>query len=74
MLISAAKHGRDEVVSELLRRGADVNKTNKDGFSALFVAIQSNDLRMMEQLLVAGADTELRVQVCGSVLILFLSK
>ena len=62
-MISAAKHGRHEVVSELLRRGADVNKTNKDGFSALFVAIERSDLRMMEQLLVAGADTEQRLQV-----------
>jgi ankyrin repeat protein len=57
-----------EVFSELLRRGADVNKTDNEGFSTLQAVIEFCDLRKLEQMLIAGVDTEMRTQV-GTIII-----
>ena len=63
MLIFACYREHREVASELVRRGAEVNKTNKEGSSALHVATERRNLELMKQLLVAGADPELKTEV-----------
>ena len=63
LLIVACDEGHCEVASELVRRSAEVNKMNKQGFSALHAATIKRNCKIMELLLVAGADPELRTKV-----------
>ena len=62
-MLCACLHGHHGVVSELVGRGAQVDKTNKDFVKALLLAMHESDLRMLELLLIAGADIELRDDV-----------
>lgn len=55
-LIIAAQYGHSEVVSELLKRGADPNIQTKTGDSALHRAAHMGRLGIVRKLLAAGAD------------------
>lgn len=50
------RRGHLELVEELIRRRADVNKRNDDGFSPLFYAAQQDDVAICRALVQAGAD------------------
>jgi len=57
LLISAAFHGRQNEVEDLLRRGADVNTRDpEDGSTPLIVATQRDRTRVVSVLLQRGAD------------------
>ena len=51
----AAMRGDLEAVTDLLRRGADVNASHGDGMTALHWASERGDLEIVEALLFAGA-------------------
>ena len=53
----AARRGDNIAVNLLIEAGVDVNKSNNNGITALFLAIQSVDLRCARSLLAAGADS-----------------
>ena len=55
-LIWAAYHRNNELVQELLERGADANATNRYGMSALYQASRVGDAAMIATLLEHGAD------------------
>ncbi|XP_035679154.1 uncharacterized protein LOC118417646 isoform X1 [Branchiostoma floridae] len=55
-LMIAACKGRPEIVSLLLRGGADVHQCNKDGYTALMMAAGYGNSTVVFQLLANGAD------------------
>ncbi len=55
-LVLAARQGQDELLRELLRRGADVNRLGEDGFSALGAAAYEGRISTVRLLLRASAD------------------
>lgn len=64
-LADAAGHGHLEIVSMLLRAGADVNHIGDDNPSALLQATFNEDEAMVRLLLQAGADTSSRASEYG---------
>ena len=54
----AAQHGHAEVVAELIRRGARLDATDKDGATAVYHAVYYNHPAALRALLAAGAPTE----------------
>ena len=63
-LMMAALHGHTAAVTEILRRGADPNRRDKDGSTALMFGCTNGDLEICEALL-AGSDPTL-VSVDGT--------
>lgn len=60
-LMKAAKEGNDWEIQCLVRSGADLQKRDKDGWSALMYAVRyQNDSRVVRQLVSAGAHTRVR--------------
>jgi ankyrin repeat protein len=59
-LLAAAGKGDAEATSLLLAHGADVQGLDGDGISPLHRAVQSGALAVVDQLLAAGADPNLR--------------
>jgi hypothetical protein len=58
-LITASVFGKTEVALALIKAGADLNKQNNDGASALHVAAFFGRKEIVEALLVHGADKKL---------------
>jgi hypothetical protein len=54
--MGAAEHGHQEIVSILLTSGANVNKVNSEGKTALSLAAEKGHLEIVKLLLAAGAD------------------
>ena len=54
----AAAYGHVEVVAELIRRGARLDATDKDGGTAVYRAVFGNQPAALRALLAAGAPTE----------------
>jgi len=54
--MSASKNGLESVVTELLRRGADLNVINYKGITAVYLACKYNHEQIALQLVAAGAD------------------
>ena len=54
----AAFEGHVEVVVELIRRGARLDATDKDGNTAVYCAVGGNEPAALRALLAAGAPTE----------------
>ncbi|MEO7555986.1 MAG: ankyrin repeat domain-containing protein [Acidimicrobiales bacterium] len=52
----AASYGQDDVLDDLLDRGADVRATNDSGSTALHHAADAGNLHAIDRLLAAGAD------------------
>jgi ankyrin repeat protein len=59
LLVLAIKHNKPEMVSTLIKRGADVNQKAYRGVTALQVAVQEGDPAIVKQLLDAGASVGL---------------
>ena len=59
-LMLAVLHGREEVASLLLEKGADLNVTAKYRLSALMLAVIRGHEAIARQLVDAGANLELR--------------
>lgn len=57
-LVLAARAGQDELVRELLKRGADIDRVNDDGFNALGAAAFAARRSTVRLLLLAGADPQ----------------
>jgi len=54
---NAAEYEQVDVVETLLKAGADVNNTNKNGNTALMQAAQHGNIKIVRMLLKAGAST-----------------
>ena len=65
-LMLAAKRGHTAVVRFLLRRGARVDARSEDGWTALMHAAHGGFDEVLEALIVAGANLELREQKFGN--------
>jgi TonB family protein len=59
-LMYAAHSDKADLVTLLLKAGADLNLVNDDGESALVVAVKRRNVEGARRLLMAGADTSLR--------------
>lgn len=59
-LVPAARAGQDELVRELIRRGAELDRSNDDGFTALGAAAFAGRRSTVRLLLRAGADATRR--------------
>jgi rhodanese-related sulfurtransferase len=57
-LMRAALSGREDLVEELLRSGADVRCRNADGNNALWLACVSKSAAVVRRLVVAGIDVD----------------
>lgn len=58
VLVMAARAGQDELVRELLRRGADPDRVGEDGFTALGAAAAAGRRSTVRLLVLAGADPQ----------------
>ena len=59
-LMAAAYGGGDDVLSDLIQRGAELESRDIDGYTALMYAANGGQLRTLELLLDAGADVNAR--------------
>jgi uncharacterized protein len=59
-LIEACETGRENVVAALLSKGANLNLTNVNGFSALHLAVDKGFLTIVKMLVEAGADLSIQ--------------
>lgn len=59
-LMMAAAYGQDELLDDLLQRGADVRATNDGGVTALHHAAADGNVYAIDRLLAAGADPDAR--------------
>ena len=59
-LMLAAGYGQDDLLDDLLDRGADVRATNDSGSTALHHAAGAGNLHAIDRLLAAGADPDAR--------------
>jgi Ankyrin repeats (many copies)/Ankyrin repeat len=59
-LMAAAYGGGDDVLSDLIQRGAELETKDVDGYTALMYAANGGQLRTLELLLDAGADVNAR--------------
>jgi ankyrin repeat protein len=57
-IIAAARVGFDQGAAWLLEKGAKVDSTNRMGETALIIAVQMRDTRLVKLLLRAGADPD----------------
>lgn len=57
-IIAAARAGFDKAAEWLLEMGAKVDSTNRMGETALIVAVQQRDIRLVKLLLRNGADAD----------------
>jgi Ankyrin repeats (3 copies) len=57
-LQTAARHGRDEVVVFLIKKGADVNAADRYGYTPLHLAAEGGHLDVVKRLVKAGAKVD----------------
>ncbi len=67
-LIQAAENGDLTEVEKLLEAGADVNKQNNDGETALFFAAEHGYVEIAEKLIEEGADVNVQNNNGGTTL------
>ncbi|KAJ3463757.1 hypothetical protein MRS44_008543 [Fusarium solani] len=61
-----SRAAKPEIADLLIRAGADVHATNRDGMTALHVSAQNNRTKVIETLLSAGARVDARIFSTGS--------
>lgn len=61
-LMAAVGNGHEAVATLLIAQGADVNTTDEYGLSALYYAIQGEQLKLIEVLIAAGANIHHRMK------------
>ncbi len=59
-LMIGAMNGFGDIVAELIAKKADLNKVNKSGFTALMMAARGGHTGVVQQLLQAGANRDIR--------------
>ena len=59
-LQTAARHGRDEVVAFLIKKGADVNAADGYGYTPLHLAAEGGHLEVVKLLVSHGARTDVK--------------
>ena len=61
-----AEQGNVEQVRNVLheRKDIDINQVNKKGSTALALGIKSGNLAVIKELVMAGADVNIKNQVC----------
>jgi len=59
-LMAAARAGDIEVVRDLVRRGAELEARDADGYTALMYAANAGELANVDQLITGGADVNAR--------------
>lgn len=64
-LVASARKGWAEGVDGLLEMGAKVDGRNRQGETALIVAVQSKNIRVVRQLLDKGADPDIADRLAG---------
>ncbi|MDC0857423.1 ankyrin repeat domain-containing protein [Rickettsiales bacterium] len=57
-LLHASLHKNEALVNALVKKGASVNHTNKDGVTALLVAVENDDFKLVELFITLGADVD----------------
>jgi ankyrin repeat protein len=57
-LVLSARAGQEELVRELIKRGADIDRVGEDGFTALGGAAFAGHRSVVRLLVLAGADVE----------------
>jgi uncharacterized protein len=57
-IILASRQGREDMVTELLAQGVNINHRNMDGTNALWAAVVANDFAIADKLLAAGVDID----------------
>lgn len=68
VLMIAAMGGKAEIVSMLIRKGADVHRRNRWGATALIFAAEKGDKSIVRSLIRAGADVNAKEQDGGTAL------
>ena len=61
-LQTAARHGRDEVVAFLIKKGADVNAADGYGYTPLHLAAEGGHLSVVKRLVRAGAKIQAKTK------------
>ncbi|MFM6853427.1 MAG: ankyrin repeat domain-containing protein [Sphingopyxis sp.] len=64
-MMSAAQIGFVDAVQELLAKGAQVNRTNGRGETALHVAVQRRDVALVRLLMQSGANADAQDNIAG---------
>ena len=59
-LQTAARHGRDNVVALLIKKGADVNAADDYGYTPLHLAAEGGHIGVVKRLVRAGAKVDAR--------------
>ena len=54
----AAQKGHAECIKELIAAGADINKANKNGWTALMISAYQGHLESLKELITAGSEVE----------------
>ncbi|MDR0564096.1 MAG: ankyrin repeat domain-containing protein [Azoarcus sp.] len=60
LIVAAMRNGHPEIITALLKAGADVHAQSKDRMSSLFVAASNGNFEIVTILLNAGADVNVR--------------
>jgi len=58
LIIPAARQGENEVIRELIKRGADINFRDEKGYTPLIIACYNNRLETARLLLDSGANID----------------
>lgn len=62
-LYQAVENGQTKIVAQLLQKGVDIDERNAFNKTALHAAVESNSLKMVQLLVIAGANLELKSYV-----------
>lgn len=64
-IVAAAARGWSEGVGNLVGAGANINGRNKQGETAIIIAVQTRNVRLLKDMLANGADPDIADRVAG---------